>query len=654
MTIPSIPTERLAIEPSRKYEQSIPAQHRLMNGQYYTPAPLCDMMLSLVCSPVDAKAMERLLEPGCGAGNFLLRAYERFQAQCQASGLQRGAILQHLHGIELDAEAAQLAMAQLAQASGESVSNILVRDFISLAVDSWGQFDVIVGNPPYVRQEHVAQSVHMNKQATHAYLLEKYADYLAAYPQQKALFSQTGDLYLWFYLQAATLLKPGGKLAFVTSNSWLNAAYGQAFRVFLSHHFQVLYMVESACERWFKDAAINPLVLVLQKKEQPFKAEEDASSAQLIRLQKPLTEWMPDSQSPDYWQALDAKIQALPQDADVFCNTVPQSVLWAEQDAGLSWSFLLRAPAELMRFVQQPDLWMRLEQWGRVRYPLKTGINRFFYLSRAQAEAWRIEPEYLFPVIRSARKVTTYEVQADACEEFLFSCSDALADLEHKGKNGALAYIRWGETQSAPPRQKRSGPVPWPQVPSVQSNNPWYFVKPLAPAHILCSRFIDQRFFFPLCQGNVMEDQTFYGLTLNETMEPNALSPMLAAALLNSTLSYVLVEYNARTNLGEGVLQYARCDMAALPVLNPDLYTEAEQANIMSAFQRMMSRPILSIADEVHLPDRVALDLLVLVPLLARLNIEEDVAIVRNRLSGYLIDRVLERQTLARSARGKA
>lgn len=151
-----------------------------------------------------------------------------------------------------------------------------------------------------------------------------------------------------------------------------------------------------------------------------------------------------------------------------------------------------------------------------------------------------------------------------------------------------------------------------------------------------------------------MEDQTFYGLTLNETMEPNALSPMLAAALLNSTLSYVLVEYNARTNLGEGVLQYARCDMAALPVLNPDLYTEAEQANIMSAFQRMMSRPILSIADEVHLPDRVALDLLVLVPLLARLNIEEDVAIVRNRLSGYLIDRVLERQTLARSARGKA
>ncbi len=652
MTLPPISTHRTeTADIASVYERSIPAQHRLRNGQYYTPFPLCDLILSLACHPVENRMPERLLEPGCGAGQFLVRADDRFR-QFGRSEVERWGQLQ---GVELDAQAAQLAMARLGE---QRTNSVLVADFISPQADELGLFDVVVGNPPYVRQEHVAQSLQMDKQAAHAYLQAKYADYLAAYPQQKALFSQTADLYLWFYLQAATLLKPGGKLAFVTSNSWLNAAYGQAFRLFLNHHFRVLYLVESACERWFREAAINPLVLVLQKKEGFCGSQETsgensdtACPVRLIRLYKPLVEWMPNPQSETYWQTLDTQVKALPQDADAVCNTIPQTALSGAISTDSNWAFLLRAPAELVRLAYHPDLWLGLEALGRVRYPLKTGINRFFYLSHAQAKAWGIEPEYLFPVIRSARKVKTYCVDADTCDELLFSCPDSLEELARKGKTGALNYIRWGATQTSQPRQKRSQPIPWPQVPSVQSNRPWYFVKPLAPAHILCSRFIDQRFFFPLCQGNLMEDQTFYGLTLTESTGLNALPPMLAAALLNSTLSYLRVEYNARTNLGEGVLQYARCDMAAFPIINPALYRPAEQAAILDAFGRMMERSILPIADEVNLPDRVELDLLVLRPLLAYLNWDEDAQTVRNRLAAYLTDRVRERVLLARSAR---
>ena len=622
---------------SRDYEQGIPAARRVRQGQYYSPDLVCDLILSLSLKP----EVQQVLEPGCGAGNFLVRASERVHALTK---LPLTECLTTLQGVELDEQAAQLALLQLKNLAPNAEPRLLVANFISPAVDDLGQFDAIIGNPPYVRQEYLAQSEGLAKQAMLAYLTEKYADYLQRYPAQKALFSQTTDLYLWFFLQAATLLKPGGTLAFITSNSWLNTSFGQAFRLFLGHHFKIKALVESACERWFTDAAINPLILILEKKLSILTDELSTEPTRFIRFLTPLEQWMPIAQEDDYWHRLAAKIQTLPNDADIDYKLVDSTQLWAQKN----WAFLLRAPQEVCCLQAEPGLWLRLDELGQVRYPLKTGINRFFYLSRAQAEALRIEPEFLFPVLRSSRSVKRYRVDTNTCEEYLFSCGLSVRELETAGKIGALGYIQWAQGQSAQPRQKRGKPIPWPEVPSVQSNRPWYYVRPLPPAHLLCNRFIDQRFFFPLCDGAVMEDQTFYGLTL---CNPATTPPLLVAALLNCTLSYVLVEFSGRTNLGEGVLQFARGDMAGLPVLNPALYTVDEQQAIGAAFELMAQRPILPQAEELASADRLALDMAILNPLCDRIQCTEDVRSFRERLAGYLLGRVRERIQLARSAR---
>jgi hypothetical protein len=296
-------------------------------------------------------------------------------------------------------------------------------------------------------------------------------------------------------------------------------------------------------------------------------------------------------------------------------------------------------------------LWRTLESLGQVRYPLKTGINAFFYLSKEKAQQWRIEPEFLFPVLRSSRQVKHYVVQAEHLPEYLFSCGYSKQELAEKGLTGALSYIEWGETQSAPPRQKRAQTVPWPQVASIRSNRPWHFTRPLPPAHLLCPRFIDRRFFFLLCQGEVMEDQTFYGFTL---AQPEHHSPLLLGALLNSTLSYLLAEYSGRTNLGEGALQYARCDMARFSIINPDLFSEAEKASLIEAFQTLCQRPILPLAQELASPDRIHLDNLILSPVLRAIQANEAVGAFREKLVGQLLDRVQERQNLANSVRKKS
>lgn len=636
---------------AQTYEQSIPLTHRVFNGQFYTPAFLCDLILALCGESVDTG---RLLEPSCGAGAFLQRAQDRFIAFQQTSTALDSTTSLHLQGVDLDPQAAELARAQLSQNTLETISyQIQTTNFLSPEIDMLGLFDVIVGNPPYVRQERMAQSTTMDKQAAIEYLRQKYADYLQAWPEQQTLFSQTADLYIWFFLQAATLLKPGGRLAFITSNSWLNTSYGHAFRQFLIHHFHIRYLVESACERWFEDAAINAVITVLEKKSQPSlpgqTLTDNHEPIEIIRFRKPLQQWLPADNSPTYWQQLDRQIGQLAADSNIEYKALTVDSLETRRT---NWALPLRAPLDVLTLLDNAKLWRRLDQLGQVRYPIKTGINQFFYVSRSQAEHWGLEAEFLFPVIRSARNIKRYALDIADCDALLFACPFSKDSLAQSGKAGALAYIEWGEQQIAPPRQKRSQPIPWPEVASVKSNRPgWHAIKPIVPAHILCNRFIDRRFFFAVCQGEIIEDQTFYGLTLSN---PQTTPPLLIAALLNTTLSYLLLEFNGRTSLGEGVLQFARCDMAALPVLNPDLFSVAEQDAITKQFASMMQRPILPLPEEIHQADRIELDRLVLTPLLKHAGwagVPDTIQTWREQWTTPLLSRLDERQTLAHSFR---
>jgi len=641
------------------YERNIPSEIRLRNGQYYTTSDVCDFMIALSQPATAGKGLLRILEPGCGAGNFLLRLANRFSTTLSPEEKPQF----ELHGVELDQEAANLAQSLLPTENKTIQTSIHTMNFISPAADQLGTFDWMIGNPPYVRQEHLTQSQQLNKTDMLNYLLDKYQNYLQQFPTQRALFRNTSDLYLYFFLQATTLLKPGGHLAFITSNSWLNTAIGLHFQQFLTHHYNIQYLVESACERWFNDAAINSIIVVLEKKstqdlfinsknKHP-KISGQINPVKLIRLIQPLAHYLPTPQQSDYWPQLEQTVRLNFHEATASnqfqIKLLSVQQLQSEPLKG-NWSLALRASSTFSQLFNQPMLWQKLEDLGQVRYPLKTGINAFFYLDRNQVNQWQIEPEFLLPVLRSSRQVKSYTVQADQLQAFLFCCPYTKSELKAQGKKGALAYIEWGENQSAQPRQKRAQPVLWPQVPSVQSNRPWHYTKPLKPAHILCPRFIDQRFFFPLCKGGVMEDQTFYGLTLTH---PDTYSPLLLAALLNSTLSYLLAEYSGRTNLGEGVLQFARADMACFSVIHPDLFSAAEKEELIATFVQLNQREILPLAQELISPDRVVLDRLILGALIRAGACHLPLEDLRSGLCTELWSRLQERSRLAKSVKPK-
>lgn len=589
-----------------RFQKTRHGNSRLAAGQFFTPIALCDVMITLALSGSDFPRRARILDPGCGVGVFL----DRLQSRPAVKALKHAELL----GIELDPDAARLA--------GDRLGTEKIRhgNFLEMPPDTLGLFDLIIGNPPYIRHENLSA----DESGWQADIRSAFHEYRERYPKQAALLTGQHDAYVWFLLKSTLLLKPGGRLCFVISNSWFTSRFGQRLSRFIHHHFNVLTLMESACENWFADAAINPAVIVLEKKAMP--AENTDHAVRVIRLDQPL------SGSTSILKAS--------------ARQVPQEVLFPVNST-LNIGFRMRAPEALRQLAERTRLFCPLSEVSQLRYPVKTGINRFFYPNKDTIARFGIEPEFLTPALKSMREMSGYRVSPESLSRWLFTCKDDKKDLRKAGKTGALHYIDWGETQTAPHRQKRTQPVPWPRVASVQGRRYWYQAPAIKSFDLLGSRFFDRRFVFPLATGPVAVDQTFYLISANAGVDP-----LLLAALLNSTLSYALVEFNGRSSLGDGVLQYGLGDMAALPILRPQLFSGPEREELKQAFDTLSRRALLPIDDELVRPDRRALDALIMSKLQTTGMVDDPDAFYET-LTHALSRRVGERHTIARSRKNR-
>jgi len=110
-------------------------------------------------------------------------------------------------------------------------------------------FDIVIGNPPYVQLQKAFDAK------------RKYAD---LYKDQKfKTFDRTGDIYCLFYEKGINLLCDGGHLAFITSNKWMRAGYGEKLRHFFnSYNPKILIDLGPGV---FEHATVDTNILIIQK-----------------------------------------------------------------------------------------------------------------------------------------------------------------------------------------------------------------------------------------------------------------------------------------------------------------------------------------------------------------------------------------------------
>ena len=113
-------------------------------------------------------------------------------------------------------------------------------------------FDIVIGNPPYIQ----LQTMH------------KGADTLAK--MNYATYARTGDIYCLFYELAYKLLKPNGMLAYISSNKWMRAGYGEALRNFLVTKTDPVQLIDFSGEKVFPKVTVDVNILIYRKSDNQF------------------------------------------------------------------------------------------------------------------------------------------------------------------------------------------------------------------------------------------------------------------------------------------------------------------------------------------------------------------------------------------------
>lgn len=114
-------------------------------------------------------------------------------------------------------------------------------------------FDIVLANPPYVNSGELLRSVGKD-----------YKDALVkAFPSTA---SGTADLLVYFMDRAVELLRPGGHFAFITSNKWLKAAYGQKLRGHLAVRTEMHHLIDFGDLPVFQGTIAYPLITISTKR----------------------------------------------------------------------------------------------------------------------------------------------------------------------------------------------------------------------------------------------------------------------------------------------------------------------------------------------------------------------------------------------------
>ena len=209
----------------------------------------------------------KILDPACGSGAFLNQALEyliKEHKQLQNDLAHMGdifssytveeSVLEHnLYGVDINEDAVEIAKLSLwlrTAQKGRCLTNlndkiVCANSLLEMPFEE-GSFDIVIGNPPYVRQEMIKE--------IKPQLQEKYITY-----------TSTSDLYVYFYELSYRLLKQNGLNGFICSNKFFRAKYGEVLRDLILKEMTIKTIVDFTGKKVFEDATADSAITIFEK-----------------------------------------------------------------------------------------------------------------------------------------------------------------------------------------------------------------------------------------------------------------------------------------------------------------------------------------------------------------------------------------------------
>ncbi|MGL2557546.1 class I SAM-dependent DNA methyltransferase [Helicobacter pylori] len=197
-------------------------------------------------------------------------------------------------------------------------------------------FDCIIGNPPYIRQEHIKDLKPL--------LQKQYQDF----------YNSSSDIYTYFFALAFNLLKEKGFSAFITSNKYARAKYGTKLRELLLKKTTLVSYMELNALKVFESAAVDTSIMNFIKQTPPKESD--------FKYYEPT-----------------------PNDKDDLKNT-PSFLM--KQNALSTESFIFANATLLDLRDKMENIGTPLKDWGiQINYGIKTGANEAFIIPTEKRDA---------------------------------------------------------------------------------------------------------------------------------------------------------------------------------------------------------------------------------------------------------------------------
>jgi adenine-specific DNA-methyltransferase len=367
-------------------------------GAYYTPDAVAECLLKWVIR----HESDRMLDPSCGDGRFI-RGH-------------RNSV-----GIEQDLTAARHAIGRAPAAL------VHEGDFFAWAANTVERFECAAGNPPFIRYQTFKGAVRERA--------------LRLCSQAGAVFSGLSSSWAPFLVGAATLLKSGGRMAFVVPAEIGHAPYVRPLLEFLVTHFGVLHVI-AIREKLFPDLSEDCWLLYAEGYGKRTDEIRFTALRSFAPMREPPRNFM--RVSVDEWR-------------DVWgCRLRP---------------FIMSSDArDLYREVASDRRTHRFGDLATIGIGYVTGANGFFHLRPSQAERWGIPGQFLQPTVRNGRalpsRLTTATVEK-------WRRDDEQSFLLKLPKSGVLPacvrrYLDSEEGQDARTAYKCRVREPWYSVPDIR------------------------------------------------------------------------------------------------------------------------------------------------------------------------------------------
>ncbi len=200
------------------FEILVDSNEKKNKGVVYTPPIIRDYISNKV---IGNETIPILIDPSCGCGAFLISSVKAIKNKHDIS--YNKLYSSYIYGADIDAhsiEKCKLLLSLLAIETDSEIVSDFPNLFVCNSLDYFStdiykhKFDVVVGNPPYVRAKNI--DLHVKES------LEKWE-----------VVTGNVDLYIPFYQLGMELLKPCGKLGYISPNTFLQSVNGRGLRNYI-------------------------------------------------------------------------------------------------------------------------------------------------------------------------------------------------------------------------------------------------------------------------------------------------------------------------------------------------------------------------------------------------------------------------------------